>query len=140
MSWQQTIIVGNVGRDPELRYLQSGAAVCDFSVAVSERWTDQQSGQQREKTTWFKCSAWNKQAETLNQYIRKGSQIMVIGTVEARAYLDKNNQPASSLDLRVRDFRFIGSRQDSMQQGGAGGGNQQYDFAPPPDNMNEIPF
>ncbi|MBN8593421.1 MAG: single-stranded DNA-binding protein [Anaerolineae bacterium] len=139
MSWQQTIIVGNVGRDPELRYLQSGTAVCDFSVAVSESWTDQQSGQKKEKTTWFKVSAWGKLAEVCNQYVQKGRQVMVVGTVEARAYLDKNNQPASSLDLRARDVRFLGGRQDGGQ-GGMGGGNQQYDFAPPPDNMNEIPF
>lgn len=127
MSWQQTIIVGNCGRSPELRYLQSGTAVCDFSVAVSESWTDQQSGEKKEKVTWFKVSAWGKLAEVCNQYVVKGKQVMVVGTVEARAYLDKQNQPASSLDLRARDVRFLGGRDSAG--------------APEPDEGSEvIPF
>jgi len=126
MSWQQTSIVGNCGRSPELRYLQSGTAVCDFSVAVSESWNDQ-SGEKKEKTTWFKVSAWGKLAEVCNQYVQKGKMVMVVGTVEARAYLDKNNQPASSLDLRARDVRFLGGRGDV--EVGSGG-----------DDGSEVPF
>lgn len=122
MSWMQTIIVGNVGRSPELRYLQSGTAVCDFSVAVSESWNDQQSGEKKQRTTWFKVSAWGKLAEVCNQYVVKGKMVMVVGTVEARAYLDKNNQPASSLDLRARDVRFLGGRGDG--EAGSGGDDE----------------
>lgn len=132
MSWQQTIIVGNVGNSPTLRYLQSGTAVCDFSVAVSESWNDQQSGEKKQKTTWFKVSAWGKLAEVCNQYIQKGKMVMVVGTVEARAYLDKNNQPASSLDLRARDVRFLGGRGDGEAVGGDDGNRND-------DNV-EIPF
>jgi single-strand DNA-binding protein len=117
MSWQQTIIVGNVGTC-ELKYLQSGAAVYTFSVAVNEKWTTE-SGERKEKTTWFRCNAWNKQAETLNQYLRKGSQIMVTGTIEARAYMGKDGQPAASLELRVRDFTFLGGR-DSVEADNGG--------------------
>jgi single-strand DNA-binding protein len=112
MSWQQMIVVGNCGRSPELRYLQSGTAVCDFSVAVSESWNDQQSGEKREKVTWFKVSAWGKLAEICNQYVVKGKQVMVVGTVEARAYQGKDGQPACSLDLRAKDVQFLGSRGD----------------------------
>jgi len=143
--WHQTIVVGNVGRDPELKYLQSGRPVCSFSVAVSESWTDRQSNEKREKTTWYKVSAWGPLAETANQYVAKGRQVMVIGTVEARAYADNSGQPAASLDLTARDIRFRGGRDggEGRSSGGSGssGGNEYGDYAPaPPDSMGDIPF
>lgn len=125
--WHQTIIVGNVGRNPELRYLQSGTAVCDFSVAVSESWTDSATNERREKTTWYRVSAWGRLGETCNQYLQKGRQVMVVGTVEARAYTDKSGEPAASLELRARDVRFLGGKPD---------GAAAADDAPPAD----IPF
>lgn len=123
MSWQQTIIVGNVANG-ELRYLQSGQAVYSFSVAVNESWTDQASGEKKEKTSWFKVSAWGKLAKVCNQYVQKGKQVMVVGTVEARAYLDKQSQPAASLDLRARDVRFLSGRDSAgaPEPDEAGGG------------------
>ena len=123
MSWHQTIIVGNLGGDPELRYLQSGRAVCNLSVAVSERWRDRESGEQREKTTWYRVAVWGAQAEPCNTYLSKGSQVMVIGNVSARGYLNNNGEAAASLDLTARDVRFLGNRGD--QGGDYGGGQQQ---------------
>ena len=124
MSYQQVIIVGNVGRDPEMKYLQSGVAVCNFTVAVN---SVSGTGETRqEKTTWFRVAAWRQLAETCNNYVKKGRQIMVIGTVDTRAYMDQSGQPQASLELTARDVRFIGSRQDGA--GGAsddGGGYQQ---------------
>ncbi len=122
MTWHQTIIVGNLGGDPELRYLQSGQAVCNFSVAVSERWRDRNSGEQREKTTWYRVAAWGPLAETCNTYLSKGRQVMVSGNVSARGYLNNNGEAAASLDLTARDVRFLGNRGD---QGGDYGGGQQ---------------
>jgi single-strand DNA-binding protein len=136
MTWHQTIVMGNVGRKPELRYLQSGTAVCDFSVAVTERWTDNATNEQKEKTTWYRVSAWGRLGETAAQYLDKGRQVLVIGTVEARAYTDKSGQPAASLDLRAREIRFVGSRQDREQGGDAGYG----DYSAPPDSPGDIPF
>jgi len=112
--YQYTIIVGNVGRDPELRYTQSGTAVCDFSVAVSRRWTDRQSGQQREKTTWFRVSAWRALAETASQYVHKGMQIMVAGEVDVSAYMGQDGEPRGSLDLAARDIQFLGRAGERM--------------------------
>jgi len=134
MSYQQVIVVGNVGKDPELKYLQSGTAVCSFSVAVNESWTDSATNERREKTVWFRVSAWGRLGETVNSYVKKGREILVIGTVEARAYTDNSGQPAASLDLRARDVRFIGGRGD--QQGGEG----QYDDSAPQENVSDIPF
>lgn len=127
MSWHQTIIVGNLGGDPELRYLQSGRAVCNFSVAVSERWRDRQTEEQREKTTWYRVAVWGNQAETCNTYLSRGRQVMVIGNVQARGYVNNNGEAAASLDLTARDVRFLGGRDGGGQQGGGwqGGGSQR---------------
>lgn len=113
--FQQVIIVGNLGRDPELRYTQGGVPVCSFSVAVST--TSGQGDARQEKTSWFRVSAWRDLGERCNQYLAKGRQVMVIGTVEARAYTDNAGAPAASLELTARDVRFLGSRED----GGSGG-------------------
>lgn len=131
--WSQTIIVGNVGRDPEMRYLQSGAGVCSFTVAVSRRWTDRTSQEQREETTWYRISAWRQLAETANQYVRKGMQVMVIGQVKASAYLDKSGQPAATIELTADDIRFLGSRNDNA--GGDEGG-----YGAPQGDVDNIPF
>ena len=149
MSWHQTIIVGNLGRDPELRYLQSGTAVCNLNVAVSESWNDRQSGERREKTTWYRVSVWGAQAETCNQYLSRGRQVLVVGTVSARGYTNNAGEAAASLDMRAQNVRFIGGRQDDAgggqqaprQRGGGGGGDERNDdFAPPPSDVGEIPF
>ena len=139
--YQQTIIIGNVGREPELRYTQSGVAVCSFSVAVTERWTDRQNNEKREKTNWYRVSAWRQLAEITNQYVHKGMQVMVVGTVEARGYTNNNGDAAASLELTARDIQFLGNRGDGGSGGNSGNqGNNFDDFAPPPRDMNDIPF
>lgn len=135
--FMQVVIVGNVGRDPEMRYTQSGIAVCSFSVAVTRRFG---SGDQRqEKTTWVRVSVWNKQAETANQYVRKGGQILVSGTMEASAYLDKSGQPQASLEMRADNFQLLGSRGDG-QGGNQGGDYGDYGGGSGGSNVDEIPF
>lgn len=110
--YQNLIIIGNVGRDPELRYTQSGMAVCDFSVAVSRRWTDRTTGQPREKTTWFRVSAWRGLAEICNQYVRKGMQIMVAGEVDSSAYINNAGEAAATIEVTAQTVQFLGSRPD----------------------------
>ena len=124
MSWHQTIVVGNLGGDPDLRYLQSGQAVCNFSVAATERWRDRQSGEQRERTTWYRVAAWGSLGETCNQYLSRGRQVMVVGNVQARGYINNNGEAAASLDLTARDVRFLGGRGGDGDQGGWSGGGQ----------------
>lgn len=139
--YQYTIIVGNVGRrDEHVRFTSGGVAVFSFSVAVTERWTDRQSNERKEKTNWYRVSCWRGLAETAAQYVHKGMQIMVTGTVEASAYLDNSGQPAASLELTARDVQFLGQRGDGSG-GDDRGARQDYDdFAPPPENVNDIPF
>lgn len=137
--WHQTIIIGNVGRDPELNYTQSGTAVCNFSVAVTESWPDRQSGERREKTTWYRVAAWRGLGETCHRYVHKGMQIMVSGTVEASAYTNNNGEPTGSLELTARDVQFL-SRRGEGQEGGGGRPNDYDNFAPPPKHEDDIPF
>lgn len=111
--YQYTVIIGNVGRSPELRYTASGVAVCDFSVAVSRRWTDRTTNEAKEEVTWFKVSAWRNLAEIANQYVTKGMQIMVAGRVSASAYMGQDGQARSSLELLAADIRFLGQRGDT---------------------------
>ena len=115
--FQQVIIVGNLGRDPETKYLQSGVAVCNFTVAVSS--FSGQGEQRQEKTTWFRVAAWRELGERCQQYLAKGRQVMVIGSVDVRAYTDGSGQPQASLELTARDVRFLGSREGG---GGSSGG------------------
>lgn len=105
--FQQLIIIGNLGGDPELRYTPSGVPVTSFNVAVNRRWTDDQ-GKAQEETTWFRVSAWRKQAEVANQYLRKGRQVMVIGRVSARAYTAANGEAKASLEVTADTIKFLG--------------------------------
>ena len=131
MSWHQTIVVGNLGGDPELRYMQSGDAVCNFSVAVTDRWRNRQSGEMQERTTWYRVAVWGAQAENCNTYLARGRRVLVTGTVSARGYINNNGEAAASLDMRARDVRFLSSRNEDGQQGGGqqggnwGGGSQR---------------
>lgn len=130
--YQYTVIVGNVGRDPELRYTQSGVAVCDFSVAVNRRWTDRNTNEPREKTTWFRVSAWRGLAETCNEYVHKGMLVMVTGEIDASAYLSKENkEPKASLELTAREVQFLSGRDDED-------GDEEEDYKPY--DPNDLPF
>ena len=115
MGYQYTIIIGNVGRDPELRYTQNGVAVCDFSVAVSRKWTDRNSNEPREKTIWFRVTAWRALAETCNEFVRKGMQVMVTGEVDASAYVGQDGEARASLDLTAQNVQFLGSREGARE-------------------------
>ena len=109
MTWHQTVAVGNLGGDPDMKYMQSGDAVCNFSVAVSEKWNDKRSGEQKESTTWYRVAVWGAQAEACNKYLRKGSKVLVVGEASARAYMNNQGDAAASLDLKARNVRFLDS-------------------------------
>jgi len=104
-------IIGRLGRDPEIRYAQNGTAVCNLNVAVSENWTDKQ-GQKQEKTEWIRCAAFGKQAEILEKYLSKGSQIYLEGKMQTRQY-DKDGQTHYATEVLVREFVFLGGKSES---------------------------
>ena len=126
--YQKLILIGRLGRDPEMRYTQDGTPVTSFSVATDRHWTDK-SGQPQKRTTWFKVSAWRKLAETCNQYLTKGKQVMVEGELsEPKPYQKRDGTYGASLDVTAYTVKFLGSREDSTgpaatdEEGVAGGG------------------
>jgi len=112
MSVNKAILIGNLGKDPELKFTQSGKAVVNFSLATSERWSDQ-SGEKKESTTWHNIVAWGKQAEVMNEYLKKGSQVYIEGRIDNRSYDDKEGNKKYISEVVVQSFQFIGKRNDS---------------------------
>ena len=135
-TWHQTQVVGNLGHDPELKYLQNGNAVCNFSVAVNEKWTTK-SGVEDEKTTWYRVNVWGKQAENCNRYLAKGSKVLVVGTVSANAYTDRRGDAAASLELRAFNVRFLMEASPALSREQMG---RQPAVAEQPDDFDSIPF
>jgi single-strand DNA-binding protein len=119
-------LIGNLGRDPETRYTPNGTMNVQFTMAVSRRWTDQ-GGQQQERTTWFRVTAWSRLAETLdsltqNGYLAKGKQVYVLGNLETREYQDQQGQTRTSLEVRADEVLLLGSRAEGEAGGGGTGG------------------
>jgi single-strand DNA-binding protein len=111
--FQQIILIGNLGNDPELRFTPSGVAVASFSLAVNRSWTGA-DGERKDKSTWFRVSVWNKQAETVTQYLHKGSKVMVVGEVEeVRVFTGKDGNARASLEVKAQSVRFMDSKKDS---------------------------
>lgn len=129
--FQQCIIIGNLGKDPEMRYTADGTPVTSFTVAVNRKWSG------GEKTWWFKVSCWRKLAETTNQYLKKGRQVMVIGEIDATAYTTQDGEARATLELTARDVRFLGGPNMEMGVDSSAG------FAPPgsiAQHEEDIPF
>lgn len=116
MSYCQLILVGNVGRDVELKYTANGKAVCDFSLATNRTWTDRDTNERKQETTWFKVTCWGNLAELTNEHVTKGQQVMVIADrIEARAYLTRDtNEARASLDVTASQVIFLGRRGESQ--------------------------
>ena len=115
MSVNKVIILGRLGQDPELRYTPGGAAVCNFSLATSENWTDK-SGQKQEKTEWHRIVVWGKLAELCNQYLSKGRQAFVEGKLQTRSWDDNNGQKRYTTEISATTVQFIGGASASPSQ------------------------
>src|SRR6186997_2929395 len=111
MSFNKIIIVGHLGRDPELRYTAQGTPVCSFSMATTERRKDR-SGEAQDQTVWFKVTLWNRLAETASQYLQKGKQVYIEGRLRVEEYTDRDGKPRHSLEVFATDMQFIGTRGD----------------------------
>lgn len=105
--YQNTVVVGHLGRDPEMKYTQDGTPVTSFSIATTRKWKGK-DGQEQEETTWFRVAAWGKLGETCNQYLSKGRLVLVEGTISASAYKSKESEARASLELRANTVRFLG--------------------------------
>ena len=143
MSYQKIIIIGNLGREPEMRYTPSGQAVTSFSVAVNETYTNA-NGEKVKKTIWFRVTTWGKQAETCNQYLKKGQQVLVDGRMNAdpatggpKIFTRQDGTAGSSFEITAQTVRFLSSRVEGESGPIAGGGGMEMAELPP---EAEIPF
>jgi single-strand DNA-binding protein len=123
MSFNKIILVGYLGRDPELKHTPQGTAVCKFSVATSER-RKGASGEQEETTTWFRVTVWGRQAELANEYLSKGRQVYVEGRLRIEEYTDREGHTRFSAEVNATDLQFLGQRGDAQPHGAAESGNE----------------
>src|SRR5215831_4152997 len=139
MSFNKITILGNLGRDPELRYTPQGTAVCDFSMATTEKRRDS-SGEQQDLTTWFRVTFWGKQAEIASQYLAKGRQVYVEGRLSQREWTDRDGNKRTSLEVNGTDLHFVGSRGDDQQRSSEPPSrSSSASAAPTPADDEEIP-
>lgn len=138
----KVIIVGNLGGDPETRYMPSGSAVTNLTVATNENWKDKQTGEQKERTEWHKVAAFGKLAEIMAEYLRKGSQVYIEGKLRTRKWQDKDGKDRWTTEIVADEMQMLGGR------GGGGSAPMNQDPGPasapaqpgPDDFDDDIPF
>ena len=121
----KVILVGNLGQDPEIRYMPSGGAVANITIATSESWRDKATGEQREKTEWHRVSLFGKLAEVAGEYLRKGSQVYVEGQLQTRKWQDQSGQDRFTTEVVVQGFNGVMQMLGGRSQGAPAGGQQQ---------------
>ena len=156
-SVNKAIIVGNLGRDPEMRYTQSNTPVATFSVATTDQWTDK-NGERQERTEWHRVVAWARLAEICGQYLQKGKQVYIEGRLQTREWEDQNGQKRYTTEIVAREMQMLGraggeasqrneydqrpARQaNQANQGNQGGGQDPFPAAPMPGaDDDDLPF
>jgi single-strand DNA-binding protein len=142
-SFNKITIVGHLGRDPEVRYLPDGTAVCSFSVATSEK--SKRGGESHDVTTWFKVNVWGKQGEACNQYLAKGALAYIEGKLSQEEYTDKEGNKRTTLAVRANDVQFLdrkpqGEAEPRTQQSFTTDASGRVQSPPNDDDDSSIPF
>ncbi len=122
-SVNKVILVGNLGRDPEMRSFPNGDQLANVTIATTDKWRDKQSGEMREATEWHRVVFTGRLAEVVGQYLRKGSQVYVEGSLRTRKWTDQSGVERYSTEIRADQMQMLGSRQG---MGGGGAGNEGY--------------
>jgi single-strand DNA-binding protein len=117
-SVNKVIIIGNLGKDPEVRYLPSGSAICNITVATSRQWKDKTSGERQEETEWHRITFFDRMAEIAGEYLKKGRPVYVEGRLKTRKYTDKDGVEKYATDIVATEMQLLGGR-----EGGGGGGS-----------------
>jgi len=132
----KVILVGNLGKDPDMRYTAGGDAVANLSIATSESWNDNQTGEKKEKTEWHRVVFFRRIAEVCGEYLKKGSQIYVEGKLQTRSWEDDKGEKKYTTEVIARELTMLGSKSSSNDTGAA----PQMDEQKPPPIDDEIPF
>jgi single-strand DNA-binding protein len=120
-SINKVILIGNLGRDPELRYTQGGSAVTNFTLATNEKWRDK-DGNNQERTEWHRIVVWGRSAENCAQYLQKGSSVFIEGRLQTREWEDKEGQKRQTTEINAASVQFLSSRGGAGGAGGPSGG------------------
>ena len=132
MSFNKIILVGNLGRDPELRYTPQGTAVCNFSMATNEKRRDK-NGDMQDITTWFRVTLWGRQAENASKYLQKGNSVYIEGRLKLDEWTDRDGNTRQTLDVTATDMHFLsGSGRNEGMSAAASGGGASNDFSSAP--------
>jgi single-strand DNA-binding protein len=139
MSFNKVILVGNLGRDPELRYTPQGTPVCSFTMATNERRKDK-TGEMQDQVTWFRVTLWGRQAETASQYLTKGRPVYIEGRLRVEEWTDRDGKPRHTLEVHATDMQFIGGGrgEEAPVARAAAAGEPVHAQADPSDD--DIPF
>jgi len=127
-SVNKVIIIGNLGKDPEVRYMPSGSAICSITVATSRQWKNKDSGERQEETEWHRISLFDRLAEVAGEYLKKGRPVYIEGRLKTRKYTDKDGVEKYSTEIVASDMQLLGGRDG----GGGGGGDVEMGSAPAP--------
>jgi len=140
-SVNKVIIVGNLGRDPETRYMPSGDAITNIAVATTDSWKDKTTGEKKEQTEWHRISAFGKLAEIMGQYLKKGSQVYIEGSLRTRKYTDKDGIERYATEIRADTMQMLGGRSESRQDSAPAKPQGKPEYSTP-DNFvdSDIPF
>src|SRR6266540_3878765 len=141
ISMLKAMVIGNLGNDPEMRYAASGSPLLRFNVAANYR-TRTPEGEYQDKTEWVRVTVTGTRAESLSQYLKKGSRVYVEGRLEARPWTDQQGQIRPGLEVLANEVQFMSSRADDEQRGGGGGGSGSgggYSDSPPRDRPSSAP-
>jgi len=130
----KVILVGNLGQNPEIRYMPNGGAVATLSVATAETWKDKQTGERQEKTEWHRVVMFRKLAEIAGEYLKKGSQVYIEGKLQTRKWQDNNGNDRYTTEIIANEMQMLGSR-----GGGQGQGSPAFSKSPPAQNQGSDP-
>ncbi len=138
-SVNKVLLIGNLGRDAEVRYTTGGTAVANFTMATTDRWNDAATGEKKERTEWHRIVVWGKQAEIAGEYLRKGRQVYVEGSLQTREWTDRDGNKKYTTEIRAQRFQMLGRRDDRP----ASSERQEAPAVTEPDagyNEDDIPF
>jgi single-strand DNA-binding protein len=139
-SVNKVILIGNLGRDPEVRYTQGGSAVANFTLATNEVWTDK-SGTRQERTEWHRIVVWGKQAEIVREHLSKGKQVYIEGSLQTRQWDDKEGNKRSTTEIKALRVVMLGRPESAEGRAGApSGGAREIVAEEPPPPEDDIPF
>ena len=129
-SVNKVTLIGNLGRDPEVRYAPSGSAICNIAIATSRSWKDKTSGERQEETEWHRVVFYDRLAEIAGEYLKKGKSVYIEGRLKTRKWTDKDGAEKYTTEIIAQEMTMLGGREDGAMGGGGGGGGGSRASAP----------